>query len=96
MSSSTDFDFVFGKWHAGTSGSGTSGRIQRLGDVRRHRRVPSDPRRPRELVHFTTEWSGGLVGMALRPVQSRHEEWSIYWGAHERPGILERRGSGPL
>ena len=90
MSSATDFDFVFGKWHV---------RNERLkerlvGSTEWEAFDATDECRPilggqGNVSSFATVWSGGLVGMTFRLFNPGTKEWSIYWASTRRPGVLE-------
>ena len=37
---------------------------------------------------YTTDWGGGIVGMALRLYRPQTRQWHVYW-ASDRDGVLE-------
>jgi hypothetical protein len=84
-----DFDFFFGRWRV---------QNERL----RERLVGSTDWESFEAImqcrpvlggagnmdDFTTEWSGGFIGMTLRLFNPSSKQWSIYW-ASNHGGVLE-------
>jgi hypothetical protein len=89
IASPHDFDFLFGRWDVANE------RLQqRLAHCQQWEHFPAQaecrplPGRLGNLETWTSDWQGGVHGMALRLFEPEAEQWSIRW-ASDRDGRLE-------
>lgn len=84
-----DFDFYHGRWHV--ENRRLKERLAGSDEWIEFEAI--DKCRPildglGSLDRYSTQWNGGIVGMALRLYRPQTRQWHVYW-ASDRDGVLE-------